>query len=79
MQLAANAKAIARTRAHDDAAFHLAGLLIVSLFPALFWTALAAGIGGATGYAPGPLALMTFGTAVAVFCATVFHALVARI
>lgn len=71
-------KVIARTRSHEDAAHQFAGMLIVSLFPALFWTLLAAGIGSSAGHTPSMVALMTFGTAVAVFCAAVFQALTAK-
>jgi hypothetical protein len=79
MQLAANhAPAIARTRANDDGTHQWAGLLIVSLFPALFWMAVVAGIGAAVGHAPSPAALMTCGTAVAAFLALVGQALFSR-
>lgn len=79
MQIAANhAPAIARTRAHGDATHQFAGLLIVSLFPALFWMAVVAGIGAAVGHAPTPAALMTFGAAVAAFLALVVQALFSR-
>lgn len=78
MQLAANsANTVSRYRA-DDAAHRFAGLLIVSLFPALFWTALIAGIGAAVGHTPSPAALVTFGTAVAAFLALVGQALFCR-
>ncbi len=60
------------------AAYRFAGLLIVALFPALFWTAVAAGIGAAVGHVPSPAALMTFGAAVATFCAAVGQALFSR-
>ena len=43
----------------------------MALFPALFWTAVAAGIGAAVGSMPTPAALMTFGAAVATFCGVV--------
>jgi hypothetical protein len=77
MQIAANhAPAIART--HDDGTHQFAGLLIVSLFPALFWMAVVAGIGAAVGHAPTPAALMTFGAAVAAFLALVGQALFSR-
>jgi hypothetical protein len=77
MQIAANhAPAIARTQ--DDGTHQVAGLLIVSLFPALFWMAVVAGIGAAVGHAPAPAALMTFGTAVASFLALVCQALFSR-
>lgn len=72
------AKAIARASGHSHAVYQLTGLLIVSLVPALFWTLAAAGIGSAVGHSPSAMALMTFGTAIALFCATVFQALLAR-
>jgi hypothetical protein len=79
MQLAANnATPLARHRADDDAAHQFAGLLIVSLFPALFWTALIAGVGAAIGHAPSPAALMIVGTAIAAFLAAVARALFAK-
>lgn len=68
----------ARIRSNDDAAYQLAGMLLVSLFPALFWTLCLAGIGSAVGHTPSAAALMTFGTAVAAFCATVFQVLTSR-
>ncbi|MTD95692.1 hypothetical protein GIW81_15235 [Hyphomicrobium sp. xq] len=71
MQIAANAKAITRRDAQDEASYQFAGLLIVSLFPALFWTALIAGIGAAVGHSPSAVSLMTIGTAIAIFCAGV--------
>lgn len=74
MQLAAT-RTIARKQ---DAANRLTGLLIMSLFPALFWTALVAGIGAAIGHVPSPLTLATFAAAVAAFLAAVGHALLSR-
>jgi hypothetical protein len=79
MQLTANdARTFARYRADDDGSLQFAGLLIVSLFPALFWTALVAGVGAAIGHSPSPAALMIFGFAVAAFLAAVGHALFSR-
>ena len=79
MQIAANAKsATARHAAQDEASHQFAGLLIVSLFPALFWTALIAGIGSAVGHSPSAVSLMTIGTAIAVFCAGVGQMLFSR-
>ena len=78
MQIAANAKAVARRDAQDEASYRFAGLLIVSLFPALFWTALIAGIGSAVGHSPSAVSLMTIGTAIAVFCAGVGQMLLNR-
>ena len=77
MQIAANAKA-ARHAAQDEASHQFAGLLIVSLFPAFFWTALIAGIGAAVGHSPSAVSLMTIGTAIAVFCAGVGQMLFSR-
>ena len=81
MQFTANhAHAVARTRTreHDAATHQFIGLLIVALFPALFWMAAAAGIGVAIGHSPTPVALMTFGAAVAAFCAAIAQALFSR-
>jgi hypothetical protein len=78
MQIAANAKSVARREAQDEASYRFAGLLIVSLFPALFWTALIAGIGSAVGHSPSAVSLMTIGTAIAVFCAGVGQMLFSR-
>jgi hypothetical protein len=78
MQIAANAASIARARGHEEAAYHFAGLLIVALFPALFWTAMVASVGAVIGYSLSPLALMVFGSAVAAFCATVGQMLFSR-
>jgi len=80
MQIAsAKAARIAHAREHGDAIYRFTGLLIVALFPALFWTAIAAGVGAALGQTPSPTALMAFGAGVAGFCATVSQMLFARI
>jgi len=79
MQIAANhAHALARHHTNDDATHQFIGLLIVALFPALFWMAAAAGIGAAIGHSPTPVALMTFGATVAAFCAVIGQALFSR-
>ena len=78
MQIAANARSVARRETQDEASYRFAGLLIVSLFPALFWTALIAGIGSAVGHSPSAVTLMTIGTAIAVFCAGVGQMLFSR-
>jgi hypothetical protein len=78
MQIAANAKSVVRRETQDEASYRFAGLLIVSLFPALFWTALIAGIGSAVGHSPSAVSLMTIGTAIAVFCAGVGQMLFSR-
>ena len=78
MQIVANrAPAIVHDEGRE-ASHRFAGLLIVALFPALFWTAVAAGIGAAVGHMPTPVALMTFGAAVATFCAAIGQALFSR-
>jgi hypothetical protein len=79
MQLVANtATTIARPDAGDDAGYQLAGLLIIALFPALFWTAVVAGIGAVIGYTLAPAALMAFGASVAAFLGLVCQALFSR-
>jgi len=75
----AKAARITRSAEHGDVIYRFTGLLIVTLFPALFWTALVAGVGAALGQIPSPLALMVFGSGVAGFCATVSQMLFARV
>lgn len=59
-----------------DAGTHrFAGLLIVSLFPALFWTGLVALGASALGHPVDPLALATIGVAIATFLAAVIATL----
>jgi hypothetical protein len=62
-----------------EASYRLIGLLIVSLFPALFWTTVAAVGASALGAPLSPLALATIGAAIAAFLAAVFNQLFARI
>jgi len=62
-----------------EASYRLLGLLIVSLFPALFWTTVAAVGASALGAPLSPLALATIGAAIAAFLAAVFNQLFARI
>jgi hypothetical protein len=70
--------AISRSPHQDDAGHQFAGMMIVSLFPALFWTASIAGLGSLAGYSPSTAALTAFGAAVALVCASVFQMLVHR-
>jgi len=62
-----------------EASYRLVGLLVVSLFPALFWTALLAAGTFAFGVSLSPLALATVGAAIAALLAGVFSALTARV
>ena len=62
-----------------EASYRLVGLLIVSLFPALFWTTVLAIAGLALGTPLSPLVLATVGAAIAAVLATVFNALFSRI
>ena len=62
----------------NEASYRLAGLLIVSLFPALFWTTVLAIGGYALGTPLSPLALATVGAAIAAMLAAVFKALFGR-
>lgn len=62
-----------------DASYRLAGLLVVSLFPALFWTAVLAAGAFVLGVSLSPLALATVGAAIAALLAGVFSALTARV
>jgi len=73
------AKVIARqARASEDAAYQVAGMLIVSLIPAMFWTLAVAGICSAVGHRPGAVALIGLGCAIAAFCAATFHAVISQ-
>jgi energy-converting hydrogenase Eha subunit A len=62
-----------------DASYRLVGLLVVSLFPALFWTTVIAVGAYALSIPLNPLALATVGAAIAALLAGVFSALTARI
>ena len=62
-----------------EASYRLVGLLIVSLFPALFWTIVVALGASALGAPLNPLALATVGAAIAALLAAVFNALFARV
>jgi hypothetical protein len=69
--------ATARAEA-GDAAYRVAGLTVIAVFPALFWTALAALIGNAVGHPPGVATLATMGAAIATFLFTAATMLFAR-
>lgn len=56
--------------AAGDSAYRGMGLTIIALFPALFWTGLAALIGNAVGHPPGVATLATMGAAIATFLFT---------
>jgi hypothetical protein len=71
--------AIGLQAAARDASYRLAGLLVVSLFPALFWTAVLAAGALVLGVSLSPLALATVGAAIAALLAGVFSALTARV
>ena len=72
---AAKAKSIRSGETSDQGSHRLAGLAIVSVIPALFWTAVLAVVGNAIGHALDPLALATIGAAIAAFLAAVVSAL----
>jgi hypothetical protein len=65
--------------AANEVSYGLAGLLIVSLFPALFWTTLLAFGSFALGAPLSPLTLATVGAAIAALLAAVFNALFSRV
>jgi hypothetical protein len=62
-------------RTADDATHRFAGVLLVSLFNTLFWTALLTVGGAAIGHPPSAFALLTIGAAIAAFLAAVAHKL----
>ena len=72
---AAKAKSVRATESGDQSSHRLTGLAIISVIPALFWTALLAVVGNAIGHALDPLALATIGAAIAAFLAAVVTAL----
>jgi hypothetical protein len=72
---AAQTKSANSTETGDHGSHRLAGLAIVSVIPALFWTAVLAVVGNAVGHALDPLALATIGAAIAAFLAAVVTAL----
>jgi hypothetical protein len=63
----------------EEPSHKLAGLLMVSLAPALFWTALLGLGGNALGHVPDALTLATVGAAIATFLAAVANALASKI
>jgi len=67
-----------RDKSPRAASDRLVGLLIMSLFPALFWTGLIALAAAAIGQPLGTLALVSIGVAIAIFLAVVISTLVAR-
>ena len=72
---AAQTKTTSATETSGQGSHRLAGLAIVSVIPALFWTAVLAVAGNAIGQPLDPLALATIGAAIAAFLAAVVSAL----
>jgi len=63
----------------EDAVYRLAGLMIVSIFPALFWTGLLALTGTVIGQPVSALTLATVAAAIAAFLAAVANTLFSKI
>jgi hypothetical protein len=61
-----------------EAHYRLLGLMIIALFPALFWTGLLALAGSAIGHPPSMVALTTVGAAIATFLFAATAALFAK-
>jgi hypothetical protein len=78
MRSRAKVAVIARQDAADEILYRFAGLVVVSLFPALFWTAVIATTSAAMGYGLSAQALTAVGTAIAAFCAAVGWTLIGR-
>lgn len=55
-----------------------AGILLASLLPAVFWTAMVALVGSAVGQTPAAATLVTVGVSIAAFLAVIVGSLVAR-
>jgi hypothetical protein len=62
----------------DDAAYRLMGLTVAALFPALFWTGVAAAVGSAIGHPLSIATLATVGAAIATFLFSAVMTLFAR-
>lgn len=58
--------------------YRLVGLLVIALFPALFWTALIAGAAALAGSGISPLTLLTIGVAIAATCSLIGQLLYTR-
>jgi hypothetical protein len=71
----AQTKTTSAVETSDHGSHRLAGLAIVSLVPAVFWTTVLAVGGNAIGHPLDPLALATIGAAIAAFLAAVVTAL----
>jgi hypothetical protein len=71
----AQPKTTSAVESSDPGSHRLAGLAIVSLVPAVFWTTVLAVGGNAIGHPLDPLALATIGAAIAAFLAAVVSAL----
>jgi hypothetical protein len=79
MTPAATHRSAARTLDRDsDAHYRLLGLMIIALFPALFWTGLLALAGSAIGHPPSVVTLTTVGAAIATFLFAATAALFAK-
>lgn len=55
-----------------------AGILLASVLPAVFWTAIVALVGSAVGQTPAAATLLTVGVSIAAFLGVVVGSLVAR-
>jgi hypothetical protein len=71
----AQTKTTSAVESSDPGSHRLAGLAIVSLVPAVFWTTVLAVGGNAIGHPLDPMALATIGAAIAAFLAAVVTAL----
>jgi hypothetical protein len=67
-----------RTLDSGDAHYRLLGLMIMALFPALFWTGLLALAGSAVGHPVSAVTLTTVGAAIATFLFAATAALFAK-
>ena len=78
MIVAADAKTVSTAaagwRLHDK----VVGLALASIVPALFWTAIVAGVGTLAGAPPSAAVLLTTGIVIAAFLASVVGGLVLR-
>jgi hypothetical protein len=67
----ASAAIVVPSSVEDAPSYRVLGLLVVSLFPALFWVTVLAGAGTALGHAPSSTVLAVTGSVIALFCGAI--------
>ncbi|KWT64184.1 hypothetical protein APY04_3448 [Hyphomicrobium sulfonivorans] len=75
----ATAKAVTIAADLPSTDYRFVGLLVIALFPALFWTALIAAVGSMAGTGISQLTLLTIGTTIMATCGLIGQLLFARV